>query len=210
MSKVIRTDIPLLIIFFSGIVLIASYFFPITQLSLAEKELSRWGIILNAWAMGLGATSLYRWHVGEIIKKTPGRWMYSVWLIIVMSVFIVVGFVWTPSHRVFVWLGDAFYLPIEAAMNALLAFFILTASHRALRARGWEAAILLLAACILTMTNAPIGEAIWGGIPVIGKWILDIPNTAASRGMIICVAVGTIALSIRTLLGYERTQVGVQ
>ena len=66
----------------------------------------------------------------------------------------------------------------------------------------------MVVAAILTMTNAPIGEAVWGGIPVIGQWILDVPNTAASRGMILCVTLGTVALSIRTLLGYERKHLG--
>jgi hypothetical protein len=210
MSIIVRTQAPLTITFIIGIIIIMAYFFPIKEIKLISDDIVKWGVILNAFAMCLGATTLYRFHIRHVMRRTPGQWLYSIWLLIVMSIFIIRGVAWTPADPIFRWLFDITVTPIEGAMNALLAFFILSAAYRALRARTLEATFLLVAAGILMMTNAPLGEAFWGGIPVMGRWILDVPNMAASRGLIISIALGTIALSIRTLLGYEREYLGAE
>ena len=56
--------------------------------------------------------------------------------------------------------------------------------------------------------SAPIGSAIWPGIEGLGQWIQTVPNKAATRGILICVALGTITLAYRTLQGREPSYLG--
>jgi hypothetical protein len=58
------------------------------------------------------------------------------------------------------------------------------------------------------MLYAPIFEIILPQTATVANWILDVPNMGASRGVIIGVALGTIAIAIRVLLGYERAYTG--
>jgi hypothetical protein len=77
-----------------------------------------------------------------------------------------------------------------------------------MRARSIESGLLLITGVIVMLRNAPIGNVIWTGFPVIGTWLLNIPNTAGNRAVFIGVGVGTILLGLRVLLGYERSYLG--
>ena len=45
----------------------------------------------------------------------------------------------------------------------------------------------------------------WRKLPVIAEWIFNIPQMAAKRGILIGSALGAIAMSLRIILGIERT-----
>jgi hypothetical protein len=56
--------------------------------------------------------------------------------------------------------------------------------------------------------QAPAGPAFWSGFEAIGDWFKNVPNTAGNRAILIGMAVGMIAVFVRTLLGLERSQIG--
>ena len=119
---------------------------------------------------------------------------------------------------VFEWLFEYVQVPMEATTFSLLAFFIASAAYRAFRARTFEATLLLISALIVMMGNVPIGDYIWNtvmgetpwadGTSWARQWILDNPNLAARRGIILGVALGVISQSIRIILGIERSYLG--
>lgn len=96
-------------------------------------------------------------------------------------------------------------VPLQATMFALLAFFISSAAYRAFRARTLEATLLLIAAAIVMLGRVPIGKMIWGQFPVISDWILNVPQLAAKRAINLGAYLGAIAMSLRLILGIERT-----
>ena len=97
---------------------------------------------------------------------------------------------------------------MEATMFALLAFYIASASVRAFRARNIEATLRLLAAVLIMLGRVPMGEAIWGRFSDIQQWIMEFPNTAAKRGIMIGVGLGMTATSLKLMLGIERAYLG--
>jgi ABC-type antimicrobial peptide transport system permease subunit len=95
-----------------------------------------------------------------------------------------------------------------STLYSLVAFYIVGAAYRSFQARNMEAALLLIAAIFVMLKNAPIGEMIWMGFPDIGRWLMNVPNTAAFRGIMIGTAIGAIGLGLRILLGKERAFLG--
>ena len=105
-------------------------------------------------------------------------------------------------------------------MFSLLAFFIASAAYRAFRARTLDATLLLLAGIVLMIANAPFGNILWDttlgrlsflpeGFPtILGDWILIVPGMAAKRAILIGLALGAIAQSLRILLGLDRAWLG--
>lgn len=123
----------------------------------------------------------------------------------------------------FDWFYNYIFLPLSATTFALLAFYIMSAAYRAVRIKSWEAGLLLVAAIIVLLGQVPIDQ-----IPFVGKFIacgsikgistfeflksiiLDFPNTAAKRGIIIGIALGGLATSIKIIFGIERPYMGGQ
>jgi hypothetical protein len=95
-----------------------------------------------------------------------------------------------------------------STIYGLIAFYIISAAYRAFSARNAEAGLLIIFGILVMLKNAPVGEAIWTGFPVIGTWIMSIVNTSAYRGIMMGIAIGGISLSLRTLLGQERAFLG--
>jgi hypothetical protein len=112
-------------------------------------------------------------------------------------------------------------------MFASLAFFIVSAAYRAFRVRNFAATLLLFAACLVMVGNVPLGTDIWRGIARlihlavpsadftrlagfelfsrVKDWLMSTPQAAAARGIGIGLALGSMAMSLRIILGIERT-----
>jgi hypothetical protein len=95
---------------------------------------------------------------------------------------------------------------MQSTMFALLAFYVASASYRAFRARSFHAALLLVAGVIVMLGRVPLGEII--GLHHLSSWILDYPNLAAKRGILMGVGLGMVATAIKIIVGIERTYLG--
>jgi hypothetical protein len=94
-------------------------------------------------------------------------------------------------------------------MFALLSFYVASAAYRAFRAKNLDAGILLVAAIVVMLGRIPFGDMLSGGaMTPLSEWLMTIPNTAAQRGIIIGAALGAASMSIRIILGIERTYLG--
>ncbi|MAF09019.1 hypothetical protein CMK11_01085 [Candidatus Poribacteria bacterium] len=121
-----------------------------------------------------------------------------------------------PGADLFSWLFKYVQTPLDATMFSLLAFFIASAAFRAFRARNLEATLMLVAACAVILGLTPPFVHAWNtlapampGFPTALKdWILDVPNMASRRAIVLGIGLGAIAQSFRIILGLERTYLG--
>lgn len=213
-----RRTVPLVIVFVIGILLLSSYFFNFkmgsTDLKATASTITNWGVVVAAFAVGLASVNLVRIHAAKIQRMRPG-WYNSLALIGTMTLFIVVGIYarHNPGSKaaaaLFKNLFDYAYSSFGSAMFAILAFYVASASYRAFRMRSFEATLLLVAAVLVMLGNAPIGALIWGKFPVIGTWLLNVVNMTGQRGIAIGVAIGGFATSMRVLLGFDRGHLGI-
>src|SRR5690606_39202241 len=127
--------------------------------------LRSWGIVISAFAMGLGAVNLLRRHVVTISRRESGAF-YSVLLVGSMLIMIVVGIGAGQDSPVYDFLFSNILSPASATMYASIAFYIVTAAYRSFSAKSLESWVLLLTAVVVMLGKAPIGAAISGFFPV--------------------------------------------
>ena len=204
----VKRRIPLAIVFCLGVVFTIQYYVPHPVSESVLTRSSLWYIIIFAFSIVLGLSSLLHVHVGKIRKLSPG-WGYSVVLVAALATTATLGIILgkepgTPVH----WMYMNMLVPLSGTMFSILAFFIASAAYKAFRARTLEATILLVAAVVVMLGNVPIGRAMYEHLPVIGTWIYQNPNMAAQRGILLGLSLSFVATSLKIIFGIERAYLG--
>ena len=220
-----RRQIPLLITFIVGTLLILSVFSPVTE-TLGE-DFTLFFDIIAVFAFFLGGGNLVRVHVTKL-RRRKDDWQFSIVTLIAFTFMLTVGLfkigndggISADVTAAGSWFQETFnYVinPLQSTMYALLAFFVASASYRAFRAKNREATILLVAAFIILLGRTPFGMLLtswvpesWSilQIPNMAIWIMNSPNLAGQRAIIIGIGLGVVAMSLRLILGVERTYLG--
>lgn len=201
-----RLAIPLTITFVAGMIMILQFFVPATQ-SLGES-LQEWYMIVASFAIFLGAMNLITVHVHKIRFKAK-NWKYSPVTIAGFAAMVITGlFMGIEAGRPFDFMFTTMMVPMGATMFSLLAFFVASAAFRAFRASNWRATLLLASAFIVMLGRVPIGSMIWNKIPLVSEWIMQVPNLAGQRAVMIGAAMGMVATSLRMIFGIERSYLG--
>lgn len=220
-----KRQVPLLITFFVGTLLILSVFIPPME-NLGENFTLFFDIIA-VFAFFLGGGNLLRVHINKLSKKKTD-WPFSIVTIAGFTIMLVAGLFKignpgdiassvTAEGSLFQVIYQSVFVPLGSTMYALLAFFVASASYRAFRAKNREATILLIAAFIILLGSTPFGTMLtsWipdsmsiAQIPNLAVWIMSSPNLAGQRAIIIGIGLGVVSISLRLILGIERTYLG--
>lgn len=220
-----RRQVPLLITFFVGTLLILAVFIP--PLKDIEKTFTLFFDIIAVFAFFLGGGNLLRVHLMKL-KGKKKDWGFSLVTLTGFFVMLIAGMFKignpggiaasvTTEGSFFQVLFNNVINPLQSTMYALLAFFVASASYRAFRAKNREATILLVAAFIILLGRTPLGMMLTAWIPEsfsilqipnMAVWIMNSPNLAGQRAIMIGIGLGVVSMSLRLILGVERTYLG--
>lgn len=216
----LRRQFPLLIAFTMGIVFAFQHFVPHQKSEDMLTEVNDWLIIIGSFAMLLGLVSLVHSHWRKIRQGVAG-YGYSVVVFVSILVTVVIGV--RSKGELFEggaitglgWLYYNMLVPLQGTMFSILAFFIASAAFRAFRVKSLDAGLLLTAAVVVLFGRVVWGELLMEWISqgyvsmdsVVG-WIMTVPNMAARRGIMLGVALGAIATSLKIIFGIERSYLG--
>jgi hypothetical protein len=212
-----RREIPLLITGIVGVVFVISYFIPHTPFSEMDGWFSDWFSIVQACAIILGSLNLMIMSAQKIARRKEG-WEYAIVVIVTFFLIVIYGLGGGEGFREtgtgFDWIYRYMYIPLASTMFAILGFFVASASYRAFRARNAEATMLLVAAFLVMLGRVPVGDLITSWMPEgarmsdLATWIMEFPQVAGQRAIMIGIALGLVSTSLRIILGVERSHLG--
>jgi len=207
-EEIYRRQIPLLLGSIVILLMALVYYLDIPFLKGIASVLTNSGIILSSFAFFFGAATMIVYHGNNIAKRTPEKWWYGSIVLATMTLFILVGLGFSSTSDQYQWLFGTIYSPMSMAITGLPVFWLASAAYRTFKARSIESIILILSAFISLLALAPIGGLISPMIPKLADWIIKVPTTGASRGIVIGAGIGTFSLGLRILLGREKVQLG--
>jgi len=217
-----RTTVPVIIAFLAGLIMVVSFFFnpDRTILGRMESEVLVWVTIVGGFTLLLGGVSITRVNWRAVRTKKKG-WVYNLFTLLsvfVMAIPAILPASWSSlfgraGGSIYDWLFFHIDYPMMATMFAMLAFYIASAAYRAFRARNPEATLLLITATLVMLWRIPMGEAFLrlfsDNLPqVINTYVMGGLNLAVQRGILIGAALGAASMSLRIMLGIERTYMG--
>ena len=203
-----KREIPILITLVTGLFCLIGFFVPHPMIRDYYDDIQQWVIVIVGATYVLGVANLLRINMVQVSQRAPD-WPFKIVLLAGLIGMMAIGFAegnhYSDDSSKFSWMYIRVYSPMSATMFALLAFFIASAAFRAFRIRSFEALLLAIAAFILMIGRVPIGNAIHPIIPAAADWLMEVPQNAAKRGILIGAALGVMATGIRLILGMEKT-----
>ena len=176
--------------------------------------------IVGGFTLLLGVVSIVRVNWSAVTRRREG-WVYRLFTLVsvfAMALPAILPSSWSPlfgraEGSIYDWLFLYLDSPMMATMFAMLAFFIASAAYRAFRARSAESIILLLTAIMVMLWRVPMGEAFLNLFPGdnpgwLNTYVMNGINMSVQRGILVGAALGAASMSLRIILGIERTYMG--
>ena len=197
-----------------GLVVLMGYFIPSAK-SLRFLFL-RMGMVLAAVALLVGVLNLLSVHFRKIAHK-DSKGGYS--FILVLALLLTLGVGVYDMFRAYIhgnpnfertnWIFTNIQRPIETSLMAVMTVSLTYAATNLLRRKmnflaiGFFFVVLLvlLGTISLSMVNFPILEDI-------RSWIIHVPALGGARGLLLGIALGTIATGLRIITGSDRPYEG--
>jgi len=186
---------------------------PLTR---ALPTVTNFTIVVGTMAFLLGPFNLARSHLATLFRKRKG-WLESlVFFAFLIGAILIKGLYETDfgqwahfdiAHNALIYgITMAFF----ASSMALLAFYLVSAAHRAFRLNSGEAGLMMVAAVVILLGQVPLGDWITQGLPegmqlrAWAQWILACPNIGVQRAVLIGASGGAFAAGMRHWLGLGR------
>jgi hypothetical protein len=203
-----RRQLPLIICFVVGSFMLVQFFIPSKPSVKAYELVVDWTQTIFIFTLLVGITGMLK-HNFEKVSRRKKDYGYNIVSLVAIAIMAGCGLFWGRNEGTpFVWIFDHVQSPMQATVFSLLSFFVASSAYRGFRARNVEATLLLTAALLVMIGRVPLGDLISPYFPKIANWILDVPSMTARRGIFIGIGLGTIATSMRVILGVERTYLG--
>jgi hypothetical protein len=228
-----KKNVPLILAFISGMLIIVAGFIPHYPFAILEETLTNWFMIISSFAILLGQSSLIQANVTRVAKRSE-NWPYYLAGLISFALMVTFGLLWGMENtsgilgqgegvvtnlglKPFDYVFEHVYMPLSSTMFALLAFYIASAAYRAFIIRSLESNLLMITAVIVMLGRTSFATVLTSWIPdgwsflrlpEITDFIMQYPNSAAQRAILISASLGIVGSSLRIILGIERAYLG--
>ncbi len=184
----------------------------LSQLSILLVQLVT---VIGAIAVIIGILNLLSVHLGKL--RSGGRGAPYSLITILAAILVVIVHLADRAHLIpgsssasdatpliSLTLMDAVQVAIESALAGMLLFFLVYAAYRLMRRRvtGWN---ILFTLTLLVVLVGYIPLSTLGFLSSFRDWLLRVPVSAGTRGILIGVALGTLTIGVRLLLGQDRS-----
>ncbi|MBI4245194.1 MAG: hypothetical protein HY606_13980 [Planctomycetes bacterium] len=218
----LKRNLPLLICFVGGLFFALTFYSPTKFSSYSRDMGSNAFNIISAIGTFFGILYVIVYNVDRVRKGDKG-FGFSLILIVALFVTFVSALF---SHGEYLtlegqlsgigWIFMYMYVPLQATMFSLLGFFIASAAYRAFRIKNYLSLILFLTATIVILGRIPFVNDLYKlvagqhAIPLSEyvSWILQNPSMIAQRAIQIGITLGMVVVSIKTILGIDKSWLG--
>jgi hypothetical protein len=163
-----------------------------------------WAVLLAAVALVMGLVNLFQVHWANVRNRE--RTVYSAVLLVGMLVTFGIT-LWEGSGAVLPsWIFANIQFPVETSLMAVLAVTLTLAAARLLQQRNDRMSIVFVVTLfILLLSSGPLfGIELPFLTRTVGPYITNFISVGALRGLLIGVALGTVATGLRILIGADR------
>lgn len=191
-----------------GLITLIGLLTPIPLLVGVRLIMVDWAAVLAGLALLLGVLNLLLVHMRKVQAGSKG-WPYSLVVVAAVVVVLFLGLLEGPaafgSGSLTYTLFSGVMVAGQATLASLVMFVLVYAAARALRDRlsPWTVGFLVVVVIVL-IGWLPLAAFQVSGLSNLRNWLIQVPGTAGARGILLGVALGSMLVGLRVLIGIER------
>jgi len=201
-----KSPIALAVAVISGLIVLLGYFIPSPMLADIRTPMLDWAVILSGVAGLVAIIHLVFGVHSDRVKKEGARQWFSLVVILCFLLTLVAGLFLEPTSPIFQKVVTYIQTPIESSLLAILAVTLSFSSLKLLqRQRNWMGIVFFVTVILFLVINSGL-LSFTDRIPILRDFLsgLQLIPTAGARGIVLGVALGSLATGIRILIGAER------
>ncbi len=210
MRRFFTSILPIAITSGVGLIILISFIFPAAPWVSLRAGLINIAVIVAGMALLLGFFRLLNFHLRRVQQRKSG---YSLVALVMAVIVFIALFIErlqnllnanqpAASLPINIFVFNSIIAPIQSSLGALLAIFLGAAAVRmAQRRRTWGTLWFLLSAVVVLLTQIPVTAAL---LPI--RQLFDALAMGGLRGLLLGVALGTVAVAFRVLVWIDRPQ----
>jgi hypothetical protein len=199
----IRVNLTRILIIIACVSAITSFYFVSPQSDAIFKEMSLWSVNITTFTLFVGLIAIFSRYYNNI-KRRGENWEFQIYSVVVIIVWVIMGLMYGMYSNFYQTAYLSTKLTLHIAILGQLIFFVVSATYRTFRMRTFRTAVIAISALLMIAFNAPWLSTPFPVVDRIGFWLMNNPQMAASRAMVITGGIGGVVLGIRILLGIER------
>lgn len=201
-----KSPVSLIIVIVTGVIILLGYFIPSSALAEIRSPMLSWAVTLSGVA-GLVAIIHLIFGVHWVKLKNEGsqQW-FSLVVVVFFFVTLVAGLFLEPTSPVFQKIVTYVQVPIESTLLAVLAITLSFSSLKLLQnQRNWMGVTFFITVIVFLILNSGL-LSFTDEIPVLRNSLsgLQMIPGAGARGIVLGVALGSLATGIRILIGSDQ------
>jgi hypothetical protein len=200
-----------------GLIVLLGYFFSVdsagqpTIFGVLREYFLQGAVIVAGVALLVGVFNLASVHAKKM--RSGDKAVYSLITVLALLVTIIVGTVdlvmtyWrgSPGMQYTRWIFENIQLPVEASLMAVLAISLTLATARLLGRRlDLMSGVFVFVVIVLLITAIPVFASSFPVIAQFRSFVMQVLAVGGARGILLGVALGTVATGIRILMGADR------
>jgi hypothetical protein len=194
------------VIFLSGIV---AYFVDSPITNALGTTVSNWGVVLGAYAVGLGFLTLLLFHAKNVITQKRGEgmipsWIWSIVTIIGALSFFLTGLVLGRQDPTYTFWLTYIFSPTSTLIARLKTWFLVLSLYRALKIRDINSIALFVVFVLYLWGVSTLGLAITPDAAFLSDWIRNVLTKGVERALYIVTYLGATIFTVRLIFGRQK------
>ncbi len=205
-----KSPLSLIVAIISGLIVLIGYFFPAPAIKAIRTPMLDWAVTLSGVASLVAIAHLIFGVHLKRLRESGAKRFFSIVVIVTFLIVLVAGIYFGPADPQYQKVVTAIQVPIETSLMAVLAVTLSYSSLSLLkRQRNWMGLVFFFSVVLFLIVNSGI-LAFSAEIPFLQTLLSgfhQIPS-AGARGILLGIALGSLATGVRILIGSDRPYSG--
>jgi hypothetical protein len=199
----IRTYLARIVVVIGAIATLAGYYFVSPQVGKVASELYLWNTVIASFTLFVGLISVFARYSRSVMNRST-NWPFHLYCLVVIVLWIIFGNIVGMYSTIYQTLYLSTKITLHITIIGQLIFFSVSGMYRTFRIKSMRTAVFAFFTVLIIFLNMPPLTAPFPALSTAAYWLLDNPQMAGARAMVMCGGIGGVILGIRILLGIEK------